>query len=834
MTEKFSELLRHGLSVIPVCAPTARSDKPGKKPLFPWTEFQHAHADETTVAKWALTYPDCNVAVVTGKVSGVVVVDCDSPLAEQGFRSLGDVPETWMVRTGKGSHFYFQWPGFKLSNATNKFKEQFPNIDIRGDGGIVVAPPSVHPNGTAYEWINHPDEYLLKPLPPWLLDLLTDADEDRRLRAYCLSALESEIKKILSALRPDPVTGAGGARNGTLNTASFNLGTLLSHGYIDEQTVRDRLYEAAINAGLEEKEALQTIDSGILAGQKRPRQLPEPPTPSPRAPVPQPVRTGARQSVAQRVDPVSFDRPHANGNGIDKSNVASVDEEGRITGGILSAPSHRNGIADTDWPAPPAPPPLPPMTRRTPDGIPFTNDDVGNAARLIALHGDKLLFCPQTDTGWHRWDAVRWRPCELGEHLRLAIDTTDWMATLSDETPFQRFVTSSRKHNNLSACLKVAQTDPAISVSSSDLDADPYLINCYSGTIDLLELGRLESLPDGRLPASILRPHDPGDRMTMTTRATFDADADYDAWLTFLLKIHNNDADVVEFIQRMVGYMLSGLTSEQKAFFLIGHGKNGKTVFREALRYLWSDYGVETPFDTFIPRRNPGAPRPDLADLQGKRLIVTSEGPENTRLDEAMIKELTGGEHLKTRKLNENLRTFPILGKILAITNHKPAISGNDEGIWRRILLIPHLIQISDAETDPHLQRRLQGHVNGILRWALEGYWKWSRPGDQGGLRPPSSIVDATSEYRVEQDRFGQFLEECCVLDPTAKVAKGDLYKRYTEWAEAQGEYKKAAISVGKMMMERAHRIGVTSHHGGAAGRQWIGVRLRFEQEPTG
>ena len=801
------ELLSIGWTPIPIATDAHRSPAPFKAPLEKWDEYVTTPPTAERVTYWKARYTDVNVAILTGSSSGVVVLDLDTEEAHDALYTELEIPRTVKSRTGKGYHLFFECPDWPVRNGVRVR----PGVDTRGDRGYVIVPPSRHESGRTYEWIVSPFDQAPEPIPPALLPLFSKwGDQHYR---YAVKALENELQEVLNAKE--------GTRNHTLNRSAFNCFQLVSGGCIVRDRVYDALFDAAGSIGLQDAEIRDTLASAEKAAEKKPR------TPD------NFLKNGHHPNV---FDDRSDDEPHGTRLTVSQIVSRSVSTPPPSESAVLKGSAD---VSAGDSPTPPSAPPPPPATlprRELSDPNRFLLDDVGNADRLIALHGDKLLYnftsSTRSDDGWLIWDGVRWLPCAKGEHRELAIDTTvsileqvDAEEDKGKALALARHAKYSRGAGGIRNMLWTAQSNESIRVTQDNLDADPLLINCHSGTIDLRQF---ENVDDQLQGATIIRPHSPDDRMTKTLRAEWDMTADYTRWLDFLHKIYDGDTELIEFLQRSIGYSLTGLTTEQKLFFLIGAGRNGKTVFREALRFLWGDYASETPFDTFIPRRQPGAPRPDLADLHGARLVVASEGPENTKLDEAMIKELTGGEALKTRRLNENFFTFKPQAKFWLATNHKPAISGNDDGIWRRILLIEHKVQIAHNETDPLLLDKLQADSTAILRWAIEGYYKYLKA---GGLVPPQSVIVATETYRMEQDSIGAFIEEKCVVEPGVQVSKGDFYKAFREWSIEAGETNRSAKWLGIRLKERAHKLQLDEDNVAGIGRVWKGIRLATGSE---
>jgi len=281
--------------------------------------------------------------------------------------------------------------------------------------------------------------------------------------------------------------------------------------------------------------------------------------------------------------------------------------------------------------------------------------------------------------------------------------------------------------------------------------------------------------------------------------------------------------DVIGFIQRAVGYALTGCTSEQVLFFLYGLGANGKTTLIEVLRALLGDYAMQASFATFAERRGDG-PRNDVARLAGARLVAASEAGEGTRFDEGLIKQLTGSDAVTARFLyGEDFEFHPAFKLVLA-ANHKPAIRGTDRAIWRRIHLVPFTVTIPEGERDPQLLGKLTAELPGILRWALDGCLAWQRD----GLGAPVAVRSATLRYREEMDTIGAFLDEACRLHASGRVRAGALYPRYQAWCERVGERALSQRKLGERLAERGLHC-ITSN-----GTVWLGLELLPDGPPNG
>jgi putative DNA primase/helicase len=257
-------------------------------------------------------------------------------------------------------------------------------------------------------------------------------------------------------------------------------------------------------------------------------------------------------------------------------------------------------------------------------------------------------------------------------------------------------------------------------------------------------------------------------------------------WDSFLLRIMDNIAGRISFLQRAIGYSLTGSVKEGVMFLQYGSGRNGKTVFSEAINHLAGDYTRTADASLLLTRRSDG-PRHDIARLRRARLVWTSETAEGGKFDEAQVKLLTGGDKIAVRNLYEALQEFYYTGKMWLRTNKKPGIHGRDIAIWSRILLIPFLVTIPDDEQDKELLQKLRTELPGILAWAVRGCLEWQK----NGLCPPPEVLAATKEYKQESDPLRDFLEDCCIVGDGLTVPCTVLYMAYCTYCEANGQKSK-------------------------------------------
>ena len=271
---------------------------------------------------------------------------------------------------------------------------------------------------------------------------------------------------------------------------------------------------------------------------------------------------------------------------------------------------------------------------------------------------------------------------------------------------------------------------------------------------------------------------------------------------------------MIEFIRQAIGYSLSGATSEQCLFFLYGLGFNGKSVFAETLQALLNDYSRRTPADTLMAKRFDDGISNDVARLPGARVVIASELEEGRRLNETLVKDLTGGDRITARFLRKEFFEFAPTFKIWMYGNHKPEIRGTDKGIWRRVRVVPFDVTIPAEERDPDLINKLKAELPGILAWAVRGFTAWQAA---GALLTPKCVQDATAQYRAEQDLIAAFLEECCLTGNSLyTVTAGALFRAYKAWAEENNE---RVMNQRKFSMSMSERGYTTSGREPGTGR---------------
>jgi putative DNA primase/helicase len=419
---------------------------------------------------------------------------------------------------------------------------------------------------------------------------------------------------------------------------------------------------------------------------------------------------------------------------------------------------------------------LRPRKKRTrPTFIPdeIADTDIANGQRLVARHGENLHFTPER--GWYTWDGKRWAvddKCIATQRLakESALSIFDEIRGASDKDDRMRHAKKSQSKQSIESAIWCARSEPGIAVRLTDFDADGWLLNVANGTLDLR--------------TGDLKPHRREDLISNLVDIAFDPEAECELWDHFLWQVLNHDLDLYAYVRRFVGYLLVGDVSEQSLHFLFGNGANGKSVFCELLMRLLGEYAAAVSPDLIMLKRHGGIPN-DVARLRGIRAAMMNETAQGSKFDEAKLKDLTGGDTLNARFLHQEFFDFRPTHRIVIRGNHKPAIKGTDEGIWRRLRLVPFTVSIPPEAQDRDLLRKLEGELPGILTWALKGCLEWQA----NGLKPPAIITDAVRKYREESDTLGRFISECCEVQSLhAQVKSTVLYDRYQEFCESARE----------------------------------------------
>lgn len=420
------------------------------------------------------------------------------------------------------------------------------------------------------------------------------------------------------------------------------------------------------------------------------------------------------------------------------------------------------------------------------------------ALAFTARYAEDWRYCAAWGK-WLVWDGRRWQADEtlLVHHLIRAI-----CREAALEADSHRLAAKLAASSTVGGVERLARTDRRHASTSEEWDADPWLLNTPGGVVDL-RTGRL-------------RPHERADRMTKLAAAT--PRGDCPRWQAFLVDVTGGDAELQAYLQRMVGYCLTGSTAAHALFFLYGTGANGKSVFVNTVATILGDYAATASMETFVETRHERHPT-DLAGLRGARFVSAIETEQGRRWAESKVKAITGGDRIAARFMHKDFFTYTPQFKPVIVGNHKPAIRNIDEAMKRRLHLIPFTVTIPPDKRDGRLTEKLLAERDGILAWAVEGCLTWQRE----GLQPPASVMSATAEYFDEEDAIGDFLDEEAQRHPQARVAVADVFQRWQEWADRRGEYVGTSRWLAQQLANRGFER--TRLHGGTKGLAGLSLK---------
>ena len=444
---------------------------------------------------------------------------------------------------------------------------------------------------------------------------------------------------------------------------------------------------------------------------------------------------------------------------------------------------------------------------------PTRDTDMGNAERLVRLYGDRIRYCYERNA-WFVWTGKVWVK-DTGAAINALAKSTvlNIYREAADEPDDGRRKTlvdharRSEADTRVKAMLSRAESEEGIPVKVTDMDADHWLLNCQNGMVDL-RTGRL------------LR-HDPAKLMTQITATEYDPDAPCPLWRKFIDWLTDGDDGLQEFLQRALGYSLTGDISEQMLLFCYGLGGNGKTTLLSTFHTLMGDYAGKLQADDLMiqERKAAGSATEGLANLFHKRYALGSEVRAGKALDVGMVKDMTGGEPIKARHLYEHEFTYKPTCTLWLYGNKKPVIRDTSLAIWRRVKMVPFNRTVAEADRDKNLEEKMErDELPGILAWAVLGCLDWQRQ----GLNDPEAVVSATQEYRDDEDVLGEWLGECCYLGPGAAILKSELKASYTRWCQENHHDEVKRTTFKGSLEER----GIKSYRGNYNKHYWKGIRL--------
>jgi putative DNA primase/helicase len=444
------------------------------------------------------------------------------------------------------------------------------------------------------------------------------------------------------------------------------------------------------------------------------------------------------------------------------------------------------------------PPELAKLGEKLRQECPPPYSDEALALRFAERYSDRLRHVAAWSRWW-LWNGQCWRYDDTLKVFDFARRVCRGVASECD----LKFASAVASAKTVAAVERLAKADRRLAATAEQWDVDPWLLNTPGGVFDL-RLGEH-------------RPHDPGYYLTRIASVAPDAFGSVTHWIGFLDRVTGGDPELVAFLQRVVGYALTGVTREHALFFLYGTGANGKTTFLNTITGIMGDYSRIAPIETFTASATERHPT-DLAGLRGARLVSAVETEEGRRWAESKIKALTGGDKISARFMRQDFFEFTPQFKLLVAGNHKPGLRSVDEAIRRRFYLIPFTVTIPAEERDPDLLEKLKAERPGILHWMIEGCLQWQ----QHGLAPPTVVTAPTADYLEAEDAIAAWIADCCEIDPNHWEKRNDLFASWSAWTEKTGEH---AGSLKRFLERLETRPGMMSKRH-SHGRGFYGLRL--------
>ena len=685
----------------------------GKKPATA-TGFKEATRDPAIISKWWDHNPSYNIGIPTGKEgSGFFVIDLDEDekkgvsgesSLEEFIKSYGPLPETVISQTPRGGRHLL----FKSAVDVNCKTAVLPGVDIRGNGGYIVAPPS-DVNGKKYRWLNPPDKTPIAEADNSVFTFINPvpAGFDKKRQSYTAPKSIPEGQRVTQLVRM--------------------IGSLQSKGFSDE------VIRGAINAA-NDSHCNPPLSDHELEAEVFP----------------------ALRRFEKGTAPYTFDAPYS-------ANIADIISQ------LMELRPERN--KRYGW------------------------HDAGNGNLFADLFGSVACFVPERKK-WYVFDGKRWIPdaanMKVMELCKQAADALMSYAlqAIDDEklrADYIKHVSKWQQFKYRDTILKDAAS--VVPVNLSEFDRDSYLLNCLNGTLNLRDLS--------------FRDHDSADRLTKIAGVEYHPEARCERWERFIDEVTINDAELAKFIQKSLGYALTGDTRFECFFILYGAtSRNGKGTLCETVMQLVGDYGRTASPETVAQRKysDSRSPSEDIARLAGARFVNMPEPDKQMALSSSLVKTLTGNDTVNARFLGENSFEFRPQFKIFINTNHLPYVSDTTLFSSDRVKIIPFNRHFSEHERDSKLKSRLTSadSLSGILNWCLSGLQGLNRE----GFTLPESVRNATREYAEISDRIGQFMDSALEPDTLGEVRTNLVYVRYQDWCyanafrpEGKNEFRKSLAS---------------------------------------
>ncbi len=450
-------------------------------------------------------------------------------------------------------------------------------------------------------------------------------------------------------------------------------------------------------------------------------------------------------------------------------------------------------------------PKSPPETSANGKTLYYDETEDGIARAFTDKYKDELRYCHHSGS-WFRWDGQRW----LKEETHLAFYWTRILCRDLNRACTEKLA----KAATAAAVERFAQADRVFAVTSGIWDADPWLLGTPNGTVDLR--------------TGTVFPANRKDYITKIASVSpaSQGEVPHPLWSRFLEESTDGNEELQRYLQQMAGYSLTGDTREHALFFVYGPGGNGKSVFLNTLVNILGDYACTSAMDTFTASGNDRHPT-DLAMLKGARLVSVSETEEGRAWAESRIKQLTGGDKISARFMRQDFFEYLPQFKLLIVGNHKPVLRNVDDAARRRFNIIPFIHK--PATPDRQLEQKLRSEYPAILRWMIDGCLDWQK----NGLVKPAVVKQATQVYFDDQDLFGQWIEECCVVGRGEWEATAKLYASWKAYADTNGDRPGSIKSFSASMVKREF-VADRKWINGKAQRLFCGLAVRFNPEDSG
>ncbi len=391
----------------------------------------------------------------------------------------------------------------------------------------------------------------------------------------------------------------------------------------------------------------------------------------------------------------------------------------------------------------------------------------------------------------------KWQWADRGEVMQAAILISEKQIDQAKEllrtdqnagTNLMKHAIASQKIQRLEAMIKITSSEEGMNTEIKELDKDPYLLGVENGVVNL--------------KTGLLEIDDPSMFVTKNCSANYSPTASCPLWLGFLNSLFPRDPETIDTLQRLLGYTLTGSNTEEVITICYGHGSNGKSVFNNVITEILGDYVRVAPSSLLVTRRDgDSSPRNDLASLAGARYVTINETQSNDQLNPQIIKSIAGREKISARFLHKEYFEFTPTFKAWLRTNHKPIITDDDDGIWRRLVIIPFKQQFTEDQRDPYLEQKLLAERDGILNWMVQGALKWQKD----GLELSQTIRAESQSYRKESDLLGEFLSDWYCDDSEARTEQGLLFNDWRTWCDQNGCKPFSKASFTRRLAERGY-----------------------------